>query len=134
LVLQVTTGLGPNGLVSATTRIELTDAGRRALATRLAMVLGNGVALKGCAARTGKPASALDRDTAAKRIVVMPLSGIAGSRKFMVDRCALHVRTLLYICWRAKGCERWSWEHDFSSFLSSSDAADRLRRVMVTNF
>jgi hypothetical protein len=44
------------------------------------MVLGRGVALKGCAARTGKPAAALDRDTAAKRIVVMPLWRGAGSR------------------------------------------------------
>jgi hypothetical protein len=46
----------------------------------LAMVLGGGVALKGCAARTGKPAAALDRDTAAKRIAVMPLWLIADSR------------------------------------------------------
>jgi hypothetical protein len=30
-------------------------------------------ALKGCAPRTGKPASALDRDAAAKRGLVMPL-------------------------------------------------------------
>jgi hypothetical protein len=37
------------------------------------MVLGRGAALKGCAARTGKPASALDRDAAAKLIAVMPL-------------------------------------------------------------
>jgi hypothetical protein len=39
----------------------------------LLMVLGRGAALKGCAARTGKPASTLDRATTAKRIAVMPL-------------------------------------------------------------
>jgi hypothetical protein len=39
----------------------------------LPMVLGCGVALKGCAARTGKPAAALDRDTAAKPIILMPV-------------------------------------------------------------
>jgi len=35
------------------------------------MVLGR-CALKGCAARTGKPAMALDRDTAAKPVAVTP--------------------------------------------------------------
>ena len=44
------------------------------------MVLGGSVALKGCAPRTGKPASALDRYAAAKRVAMMPLwrSGCAG--------------------------------------------------------
>jgi len=37
------------------------------------IVLGGSVALKGCATRTGKPASALDRAAAAKRVAVMPL-------------------------------------------------------------
>ena len=37
------------------------------------MMLGRGAALKGCAARTGKPASALDRDTAAKPVTVVPI-------------------------------------------------------------
>jgi len=45
------------------------------------MVPGRGVALKGCAARTGKPAAALDRDTAAKRIAVVPLWWGVGSRE-----------------------------------------------------
>jgi hypothetical protein len=71
LVSQVTTGLGPSGLVSATTQVELTKGGR--LPHGLSMVLGRGVALKGCAACTGTPAAALDSDTAAKRIAVMPL-------------------------------------------------------------
>ena len=35
-------------------------------------MLGDRIALKGCAARTGKPASALDRDAAAKRFAIMP--------------------------------------------------------------
>jgi hypothetical protein len=37
------------------------------------MVLGRGAALKGCASRTGEPASALDRDAATKRVAVMQL-------------------------------------------------------------
>jgi hypothetical protein len=53
-----------------------------------------GVALKGCAARTGKPASALDRDAAAKWIAVMPLWRIASSRRIAVDLNDPHVRTL----------------------------------------
>jgi hypothetical protein len=39
----------------------------------LSMMLGRGVALKGCATRPGKPASALDRDAAAKQVAVIPL-------------------------------------------------------------
>jgi hypothetical protein len=50
------------------------------------MVLAVGAALKGCAARTGKPASALDRDTAATRSAMMPLWQIAWQPKFFVDR------------------------------------------------
>ena len=68
---QVTTGLGPIGVVSATERGEPRNDGR--LPHGLSIVLGCGVALKGCAARTGNPAAALDRDIAAKRIAVMPL-------------------------------------------------------------
>jgi hypothetical protein len=37
----------------------------------LSMMPGRGAALKGCAARTGKPASALDRGTAARPVAVM---------------------------------------------------------------
>ena len=37
------------------------------------MMLVGSVALKGCAARTGKPASALDRDTADKCVAMIPL-------------------------------------------------------------
>jgi hypothetical protein len=37
-------------------------------------MLGDGIALKGCATRPGTPASALDRDTVAKQVTVMPLS------------------------------------------------------------
>jgi hypothetical protein len=36
-------------------------------------MLGDSIALKGCAARTGKPASALDRDAAAERFAMMPI-------------------------------------------------------------
>jgi len=36
------------------------------------MMLGYGVALKGCATRPGKPASALDRDAVAKQVAVIP--------------------------------------------------------------
>jgi hypothetical protein len=39
----------------------------------LSMMLGHSVALKGCATRAGKPASALDRDAVAKQVAVMPL-------------------------------------------------------------
>jgi hypothetical protein len=49
------------------------------------MVLAGGAALKGCAARTGKPAPALDRDTAATRGAVMPLWKIASGDRFTVD-------------------------------------------------
>jgi hypothetical protein len=35
-------------------------------------MLGQGAALKGCAARTGTPASTLDRDILAKPSAVMP--------------------------------------------------------------
>ena len=46
------------------------------------MMLGHGVALKGCATRPGKPASALDRDAVAKQVAVIPLwrNGHIGSR------------------------------------------------------
>jgi len=37
------------------------------------MTLGHTVALKGCASRPGKPASALDRDAVAKQAAVIPL-------------------------------------------------------------
>jgi hypothetical protein len=39
----------------------------------LSMMLGHSVALKGCATRPGKPASALDRDAVAKQVAVIPL-------------------------------------------------------------
>jgi hypothetical protein len=44
------------------------------------MVLGGSVTLMGCAAHTGKPALALDRDAAAKRVAIVPLwrNGCAG--------------------------------------------------------
>jgi hypothetical protein len=38
-----------------------------------ALMLGHSTALKGCATRPGKPASALDRDAAAKQMAVIPL-------------------------------------------------------------
>jgi hypothetical protein len=46
----------------------------------VSMVRAGSVALKDCAARTGKPALALDRDAAAKRVAMMPLwrNGCAG--------------------------------------------------------
>jgi hypothetical protein len=50
----------------------------------LSMMLGRGVALKGCAARTGKPASALDRGTAARPVAVMPLC-CDGQRQYDSD-------------------------------------------------
>jgi len=37
------------------------------------MMLGHGVALKGCATRPGKPASALEGDAVAKQVAVIPL-------------------------------------------------------------
>jgi hypothetical protein len=37
------------------------------------MMLGDGLALKGCATRPGRPASALDRDAVAKQVAVIPL-------------------------------------------------------------
>ena len=46
------------------------------------ILYGGGVALKGCAARTGKPASALDRDAAAIRGAMMPLWEIASGSRF----------------------------------------------------
>ena len=49
------------------------------------MVRAGGAALKGCATRTGKPASALDRDTAATRGAMMPLWKIASGDRFPVD-------------------------------------------------
>jgi hypothetical protein len=48
-------------------------------------VHGGGAALKGCAARTGKPALALDRDTDAVRVAMMPLRKIASGDRFPVD-------------------------------------------------
>jgi hypothetical protein len=57
------------------------------------MVLGGGIALKGCAGRTGKPAVALDRDAAAKRIAVMPLWRIAGRSRIIIHCGDPHVRT-----------------------------------------
>jgi hypothetical protein len=37
------------------------------------MMLCDSIALKGCATRSGKPASALDRDAVAKQVAVIPL-------------------------------------------------------------
>jgi hypothetical protein len=48
-------------------------AGSQRLPHGLSMMLGRGIALKGGATRPGKPASALDRDAAAKQVAVMPL-------------------------------------------------------------
>jgi hypothetical protein len=48
------------------------------------MVLAGGAALKGCAARTGKPTSALDRDTAATRSAMTPLWRIAWQPEFLL--------------------------------------------------
>jgi len=39
----------------------------------LSMMLGHGIALKGCATRPGTPASALDRDAVAKQVAFIPL-------------------------------------------------------------
>jgi hypothetical protein len=39
----------------------------------VSMMLCDGVALKGCATRPGRPASALDRDAVAKQVAVIPL-------------------------------------------------------------
>jgi hypothetical protein len=48
-------------------------AGSSLLPHSLSMMLCDGVALKGCATRSGKPASALDRDAVAKQVAVIPL-------------------------------------------------------------
>ena len=53
------------------------------------MVLGHGVALKGCAARTGKPATALDRDTATKRIAVTRYGELLAEAGFLLTAAAL---------------------------------------------
>jgi hypothetical protein len=39
----------------------------------VSMMLYDSIALKGCATRPGKPASALDRDAVAKQVAVIPL-------------------------------------------------------------
>ena len=39
----------------------------------VSMMLCDSIALKGCATRPGKPASALDRDAVAKQVAVIPL-------------------------------------------------------------
>jgi hypothetical protein len=65
----------------------------------LAMVLGHGVALKGCAMSIGKPTVALDRDTVTKRIAVMPLWRTVGGRRITVDCGDPHVRRLVVLLW-----------------------------------
>jgi hypothetical protein len=51
------------------------------------MVLGRGAALKGCASRTGEPASALDRDAATKRVAVMAKCAATGFRLTPAPSC-----------------------------------------------
>ena len=48
-------------------------AGSNLLPHSVPMMLCDSVALKGCATRSGKPASALDRDAVAKQVAVIPL-------------------------------------------------------------
>ena len=48
-------------------------AGSNLLPHSVSMMLCDSVALKGCATRPGKPASALDRDAGAKQVAVIPL-------------------------------------------------------------
>jgi len=52
-------------------------------------MLVDSVALKGCAARTGKPASALDRDTADKRVAMMSLWQSGWHRGFQLTALPL---------------------------------------------
>jgi hypothetical protein len=55
--------------------------------SRLSMMLGHGVALKGCATRPGKPASALDRDAVAKQLAVIPfMAEWASAAEFRLNR------------------------------------------------
>jgi hypothetical protein len=53
--------------------LKLSSCRQQRLPHGLSMMLGHSVALKGCATRPGKPASALDRDAVAKQMAVMPL-------------------------------------------------------------
>jgi hypothetical protein len=48
-------------------------AGTSLVPHSVSMMLCDGIALKGCATRPGKPASALDRDAVAKQVAVIPL-------------------------------------------------------------
>ena len=48
-------------------------AGSSLLPHSLSMMPCDSIALKGCATRPGKPASALDRDAVAKQVAVIPL-------------------------------------------------------------
>jgi len=51
------------------------------------MMLSHGVALKGCATRPGKPASALDRDAVAKQVAVIPfMPEWASAAEFRLNR------------------------------------------------
>ena len=82
---QSKNGLGPTGVVSTEWYGDTPIMSREAISCPdgacrqhglphgLSMMLGHGVALKGCATRPGKPASALDRDAVAKQVAVIPL-------------------------------------------------------------
>src|ERR1700721_604363 len=95
MVPQLATGLGPIGTVSAASVDPKTRVTRTPRLPRgRSMVLGPGAAIKGCAPRTGKPASALDRDARSKRMAMMPLWRVAGSRTIIVDHYGPHVRAL----------------------------------------
>lgn len=48
-------------------------AGSSLVPHSVSMMLCGSIALKGCATRSGKPASALDRDAIAKQVAVIPL-------------------------------------------------------------
>jgi len=48
-------------------------AGSSLLPHSVSMMLCDSTTLKGCATRSGKPASALDRDAVAKQVAVIPL-------------------------------------------------------------
>ena len=72
-VLRLRTAVGMDGL-SWSGRKRAAYASRQSSTTNGApIVLGGGAALKGCAARTPKRASALDRVPAAERWAMMPL-------------------------------------------------------------
>jgi hypothetical protein len=54
------------------------------------MMLGYGVALKGCATRPGKPASALDRDAVAKQVACHSVyGGMRIGSRIAIDPSAL---------------------------------------------